>query len=675
MSRINFFKVIMIMAVLAAGMPVFAANFGTTTAEFLKINPEAAPAGMGESYIAIGEGTNSLQYNAGGLALMDRGEATFTDIMWFNNINMLHFALGYPFSDDFGMGGSILWINYGSFDSTGGVAPAVEMQNGVLNFGAGKSLGESVHLGLNIRGLYENFMGDSSFGFSADAGAVIMLGSRNFTLGLTAKNLGILFGTPDPLPAELGAGVGFRLFNGSFEFLTVDLDVRKTLNADNFFAGIGVEGYIMQILALRFGMRYNNALEMDALSFNSVSNMLIFSAGAGFTINDSISIDYAYTPMGDLGAVQRLTLKYRFGDSRYAKKMADRNVKIEPKAIEVPEVNVSGGEIKGVSFKPNISAGNVKEWTLAIKTSDGRIVRSFSGVGEVPKELSWDGTDAYGRIAKSDVNYVFDFKARDEGGDIIKSLGHIVTPKQLKFVREEDMRFVPIKGEEMLVAPVTMLVSPDADERKQVPFVMINRKIKNVQDWEFEILDGDKTVIKKFTGTGMIPSYLVWDGKDTYGNYVTRLKDCRYVLTVNGIDGKKAEIRNRRVVRDTFVISAKSRRLKMAGRIFFDANSADITRQMEYKLDELAREISGFTNLQIYMQGHSSMEGDNAHNQKLSQDRAKSVLRYLVEKYRVSPLSITTVGYGADIPLDTADTEVGRMRNRRVEIIIIGEKK
>jgi outer membrane protein OmpA-like peptidoglycan-associated protein len=656
------------------------ANFGTDTAEYLKINPEAGPAGMGEAYTAIAEGTNALQYNPAGLAIMDKGELTATELFWFNSIYMTHLAFGYPLDYGFGVGGSLLWISSGSFDSTGGAAAPVSMEDGVINIGVGKSIGENIHLGLSLHGLYEHFsagpsLSVSSMGFSTDAGAVFYLGSRNLTLGLTAKNMGILFGNLDPLPMEAAIGLGYRLYNGSFDFLNVALDFSKVINTDNFFAALGAEVYVFQAVALRFGLRYNNALGMDRVSFSNIQNMLIFSAGAGININDTFTVDYSYTPMGDLGQIQRITLKIKFGDSWYERKMAEKNVKIEPKAIEIPEVNVAGGEIKNVSFKPNVPQENVKEWTLAIKTSDGKIVKSFSGVGEVPKTLNWDGTDAYGRISKSDVNYVFDFKAKNDAGQTIKTIGQIVQAKQFDYMHEEDKKFTPLKGGEMLVAPVTLLVSSDAEERKSVPFVMVNKDIKQVKNWDFAIYDGNGALLKKFSGGDMIPSYLVWDGKDSYGNYVKDLKSCKYVLDLTGVDGKKAEIKDRQVMRDPFVISVGSRKLKMAQRIYFENNLYAINPQMMPRLDSIAADISGYSNVQIYIQGHSSSEGDTAYNIKLSQDRAKSVLRYLVEKHRISPLSITTVGYGANIPIDKGTTEDAKMRNRRVEIIIIGEKE
>jgi outer membrane protein OmpA-like peptidoglycan-associated protein len=649
-----------------------AGSFGTNTAEFLKIKAEAGPAGMGEAYIGICDDTASLVYNPSGLALLDKTELTATQLLWFDQIPMTHAAFAIPLEAGMGIGINVLWIDFGSFDSTGIPGNAISVQNMLVNAGFGKSLGDMISLGINAKFLYEHFVDQTSIGTSLDAGAMIRLMSRNITLGLTAKNLGFITGTTDSLPLEVGIGLGFRFFNGKNDYLNIGLDASKILTTDNLFVGAGVEGTVFEILSLRLGFRFNNAFEQDAMSFNNIQNMMVLSAGVGITWSD-YSVNFAYTPMGDLSQIMRFEVKMKFGESLYEQALAESKAMIMPKAIEVPSVNVEGGQIKSVSFRPNVPQEKIKEWTLNIKSSDGKIVKSFSGVGEVPKNLSWDGTDSFGKISRADANYIFDFKAKDTEGQIVKTIGHIVQPEKFDFMKAEEKRFIPLKGREMLVAPVTLLVSSDTAERKQVPFVMVNEKIKDVKAWAFDVYDNAGAPLKKFKGSGAMPSYLVWDGKDYDGNYVEDLKTCKYVLTVTGTDGKKSEIKDRQVIRDPFIIAARTKKLKMAKRIYFESNASELLPEMSQRLNEIGGEIAKQSRTQIYIQGHSSAEGDRAYNLQLSQMRAKAVLRYLVEKYRISPLSITTVGYGSDIPVDSDDSEETRARNRRVEIIIMGE--
>jgi len=60
--------------------------------------------------------------------------------------------------------------------------------------------------------------------------------------------------------------------------------------------------------------------------------------------------------------------------------------------------------------------------------------------------------------------------------------------------------------------------------------------------------------------------------------------------------------------------------------------------------------------------------GGDAHNQTLSEKRALSVKAYLVGA-GVDAKRLTTQGFGANKPVSSNDTELGRSQNRRVEIV------
>jgi len=72
----------------------------------------------------------------------------------------------------------------------------------------------------------------------------------------------------------------------------------------------------------------------------------------------------------------------------------------------------------------------------------------------------------------------------------------------------------------------------------------------------------------------------------------------------------------------------------------------------------------------IQIEGHASAEGDAKHNLKLSDDRAKSVRKYLVE-HGVNEDRLIAKGFGITKPLASNDTEEGREKNRRVEFNIL----
>jgi len=660
----------------------FCQNFGTSTAEFLKINPDAEAEGMGEAYISQAEGTTALIYNPSGLSMLDRSEISLTELLWFNSLYIEHAAIAFPFTQGFAIGGNVLWFDTGKFDSTGYSQNAISIQDGLFNIGLGYSILDNIHIGGSAKLIYENNFGNTLLGTSCDLGAIFNIIGNNFSGGIVIKNLGFLSGTSDLLPYEAGAGLNYSLYDGKSRIFSLNFDFDKILNTDNIYAAIGAEVLVFNTLYLRLGAKYNNALSIDfnSISFSNVESLMILSAGFGLNLGNLFSLDYAFTPMGDLGPVQRVTLKFKFGPSMseaslYAK---SKEAIVAPKSMEIPKIETSQGQIKEVSFKPQVAQEQVKEWTLQIKTSDGKIVKTFSGVGEVPKNIAWNGTDSYGKIAAAGVGYIYDFKAKNTAGKIIENTGKISetsTTNENKFdFMNDEVRYIPQKNKEILVVPMTLLISSNTDERKTVPFVMVNTEIKKVRGWEFTIKDKNGEVVRSYKGDGDVPSYLVWDGKNMQGEFVPDSKMCKYTLSITGDKGEQAEITTSKVIRDPFTASSYSKVVKLTKKIYFETDSAIIAPEMYERLAQIADEIKGYGATRIYIQGHSSKEGDNEHNLTLSYERAQAVLKYLVEVLKIEPYSLNAIGYGTEIPTASNDNEEGRAKNRRVEIVLIAEK-
>ncbi len=81
--------------------------------------------------------------------------------------------------------------------------------------------------------------------------------------------------------------------------------------------------------------------------------------------------------------------------------------------------------------------------------------------------------------------------------------------------------------------------------------------------------------------------------------------------------------------------------------------------------------ISAGESKPIEVQGHTSSEGSNAYNLRLSQRRSQSVVDYL--KSRGVTNSLSARGYGESMPIADNTTEEGRIQNRRVELVWINE--
>jgi outer membrane protein OmpA-like peptidoglycan-associated protein len=74
--------------------------------------------------------------------------------------------------------------------------------------------------------------------------------------------------------------------------------------------------------------------------------------------------------------------------------------------------------------------------------------------------------------------------------------------------------------------------------------------------------------------------------------------------------------------------------------------------------------------LKIEIRGHTDNIGNENYNKKLSIARAATVYNYLSRK-GIAPARMKYRGFGTTVPVDNNDTESGRAKNRRVEVLIM----
>jgi outer membrane protein OmpA-like peptidoglycan-associated protein len=99
----------------------------------------------------------------------------------------------------------------------------------------------------------------------------------------------------------------------------------------------------------------------------------------------------------------------------------------------------------------------------------------------------------------------------------------------------------------------------------------------------------------------------------------------------------------------------------------FDLDSATLRAESRPVLDEVARTLAAHPDWQVAVEGHTDSTGGAAHNQQLSEARAAAVRDYLAG-HGVAAERLTSAGLGATRPVADNATELGRARNRRVEI-------
>lgn len=80
--------------------------------------------------------------------------------------------------------------------------------------------------------------------------------------------------------------------------------------------------------------------------------------------------------------------------------------------------------------------------------------------------------------------------------------------------------------------------------------------------------------------------------------------------------------------------------------------------------------IKLFPAASLTVEGHTDNQGSDSSNLLLSQDRADAVRQYLISNLGVEAEKISSIGYGKARPIANNDTESGRSRNRRIDIVM-----
>jgi outer membrane protein OmpA-like peptidoglycan-associated protein len=108
--------------------------------------------------------------------------------------------------------------------------------------------------------------------------------------------------------------------------------------------------------------------------------------------------------------------------------------------------------------------------------------------------------------------------------------------------------------------------------------------------------------------------------------------------------------------------------------ITFDYNSANISSKAQPAVEALGKALSNpdLKGSTFVVAGHTDGVGGEAYNQDLSERRADSIKKYLVEKFGIAGTDLVTVGYGKSKPKDpSAPLDPS---NRRVQVVNMANK-
>jgi outer membrane protein OmpA-like peptidoglycan-associated protein len=139
----------------------------------------------------------------------------------------------------------------------------------------------------------------------------------------------------------------------------------------------------------------------------------------------------------------------------------------------------------------------------------------------------------------------------------------------------------------------------------------------------------------------------------------------RYTLTATGEGGSRTDS-------TTVAVTAPAAPIdRLTIHVNFDSDKATIRKADVADLEKAAAFVRKYPGCKIEVDGYTDSTNTEEHNQALSERRAESVKKWLLDNGATAADKITSKGYGEANPIADNGTPQGRFQNRRTEILIV----
>ncbi|RPJ08530.1 MAG: OmpA family protein [Deltaproteobacteria bacterium] len=202
--------------------------------------------------------------------------------------------------------------------------------------------------------------------------------------------------------------------------------------------------------------------------------------------------------------------------------------------------------------------------------------------------------------------------------------------------------------------------------------IVYDRKEGTKEPTRLQILRNYENAIKKIGGTVL---YSDWDGisfmklvKDGKEIWVEVSAYMTYQPTLWIVE-KGAMVQDIVANSEAFSNDIRATGHAAVYGIYFDTGKSVIKPESEAALKEIAKLLKGNAGLKVHIVGHTDNVGGIEANMKLSQDRANAVVQALVGKHGIPATRLKAQGVGPFAPVASNDTDEGKAKNRRVELV------
>lgn len=298
---------LLILSLLALSPSLAFGAVGTEASPFLKIDSGARASAMGGAFTAIADDASGIFYNPAGPALMRKAEIFLSHNQWIEELNAEQISYVHPVSDKltyFAGFSALLSPMMPSYDLDGNRTGTFNSLDSM--YGGGVSLIEkNIIAGCFVKMITQEAYNEKGSAYAGDVG--LMSTHGNFRFGAAAQNLGgkmKIYKEEFDLPRIYRGGAAYRALDKYW----LSGEVQRLGEADVSYA-LGAEGEFNLATSasafIRFG--YNSGRSKNAGPG--------ITAGLGLSLL-KFSLDYAFSPFGDLGDTHRISLAIRFGKER-----------------------------------------------------------------------------------------------------------------------------------------------------------------------------------------------------------------------------------------------------------------------------------------------------------------------------------------------------------------------
>jgi OOP family OmpA-OmpF porin len=146
---------------------------------------------------------------------------------------------------------------------------------------------------------------------------------------------------------------------------------------------------------------------------------------------------------------------------------------------------------------------------------------------------------------------------------------------------------------------------------------------------------------------------------------ITPSADTNYTINCEGPGGNATSAAKIDVAAAAQKAAPKEEKVTIALEVEFKTGKADIQSKYHDEIGKVAEFMKTYPEATGVIEGHTDNVGSKDANMKLSQRRADSVRKYLIDKYGIDGKRLTAKGYGPTKPIADNKTAAGRQKNRR----------